>query len=145
MSNKGNGMSPHQRDAVLREAGFVPLRGGKGSHAEWEHPALRELAQQRKIAPPAFCERNEVPWQVTIPDNPKNGTWASIMKRVKWCQDTLAAQERGAAQDAAQAQRKQDSKLYDNWKRHTTLRLRAGLAPEKAPLTHAQILTLRFP
>lgn len=102
MAKSKSGVSPKEREKTLRDHGFEPLRGGKGSHEIWENKDLKFLAQTQKIGdPPANLRANpaQKPWEITVPHDPASGTWNSIKKYATWCKNTVETAKAGSEHD----------------------------------------------
>ena len=100
MSKNKCGLTPKQREKALRECGLEQIRS-TGSHATWVHPALKLLANTHKFEIPANLKsgNEQSPWTVTVPDDPANGTWGTIIKYAKWCQETVQQTTAGSEHD----------------------------------------------
>lgn len=141
-SNSKSGFTKEEREDFLRQHGFVPLRQGKGDHEVWEHPELKALAQQQKIACPANLLSNpaQPAWQHTIPDNPATGTWHRAVKHAVWCEETAeklsgAVAERDSHRKLKEEFRKAQKEICA-WKHETKHRLKAGLDANPAPASY---------
>ncbi len=102
MSKNKCGLTPPQREKILRDHGFARARDAKGSHEMWEHTDLKLLAHTHRVDPPANLRSPgfaQAAWQVTLPDNPANGTWSNIVKYAKWCQKTVGDIKARSAHD----------------------------------------------
>lgn len=91
MAKSKSGISPKQREQIMRRHGFEFARNGKGSHEIWENAALKKMAETpgTKLPEPPANLRSAIgqkPWEVTIPHDPASGTWRSITKYAEWCQ-----------------------------------------------------------
>lgn len=148
MSKKKSGVSPQQRDEILRGHGFELARDAKGSHAIWEHPGLKMLERTRKIEAPALiCAPGQAAWKITVPDNPAPATWKSIVKQAAWCQQTVAGIEENSVYDRQRLALARDFRkaaaTYAGWKKDVHHRLRAGLAPQEPPVTFRQLQDMK--
>ena len=101
MSGSKSRLSPKQRKEALQSYGFEPARDGRGSHATWEHPELKLLARTHKIEAPANLGSGHIhcPWEMTVAGDPADGTWNSMIKQAKWCQETVQSIKSGSDHD----------------------------------------------
>lgn len=148
-SNSKSGLSKLEREDFLHEHGFVLLRQGKGDHAVWEHPELKELAKKQKIICPGNLLSNpaQLAWEHTIPDNPAGGTWHRAVKHAEWCQETVEKAKGSSAEEERRRKIKQDfldaKQEICDWKRDTKHRLRAGIETKPAPDSYRRIDELK--
>ena len=137
-----SGTHPHQRERILADLGFQPLRNGKGSHVIWEHPVLKELAKTHKIEAPINLLQNpaQKPWEMPLPCDPAVGTWNKICKFAKWGNDKAnellgVGVEPDPRVETKRAFLEARHEICE-WKRDVKHRLRAGLEPNAPPASY---------
>jgi hypothetical protein len=143
-SNSKSGLTKEERRDFLCEHGFVPLHSGKGSHEIWTHPELKKLSRKHPIIPPANILSNtaQKPWETTLCGNPGEGTWNSMVKHAKWCQETV---EQIKTKDLREQQRTETARQFRasvqqicQWRKDVKHWLKSGLKVSEAPKTPIQ-------
>lgn len=141
MSSSKSGLTKEERERYLLDHGYLPLRGGKGSHEIWENAELKMLARTHKISAPlnVLPNASQVPWEVTLPHDPARGTWGAIVKLTEWCVGCSEDIKNASAHQAMRCKiagdfRKAVTDLRQ-WKKDLRHHLKAGLSLETAPET----------
>lgn len=139
-SKSASGLTKEEREKFLRESGFVPARSGKGSHEQWEHVKLKELSRSHKIEAPGNVLSNaaQKPWEQTLCGDPGRGTWRSIEKHARWCQEKVEEiqnkKENEHKRRGIKAEFNKACKDMRAWKKSIRHHFKAALSREKAPL-----------
>ncbi|MEZ0261976.1 MAG: hypothetical protein ACAH80_13275 [Alphaproteobacteria bacterium] len=143
-----SGTNRHERERFLLDQNFQELRAAKGSHVIWEHAVLKELAKTNKIEAPINLRQNpaQPPWEVPVPCDPAVGTWRKISKFAKWADDTAnQLLGLGVKPDPLVETKREFLKARNEiceWKRETKHRLTADLAPNPAPASYKDFMSL---
>lgn len=138
-SRDRSGLNGHQRERFLREHGFEKVRSAKGSHAVWEHAALKELSRTHKVSIPAniLSGGAQCAYELILPEDPASGTWKKLEKQAEWCAETVKLVHQTAAHEQMrQAMLREFHAAVEevcDWKKRVKHWVKSGLDPAKAP------------